>query len=112
MVKANSFNELCYQCHAEKRGPYMWQHPPVEENCLSCHTAHGSNHAKLLQSRAPRLCQACHDWTGHSGTIYTRFETFQGPTPSNKMFARACLNCHSDIHGSNNPSKRGKTFVR
>jgi hypothetical protein len=28
------------------------------------------------------------------------------------MFARACLNCHSTIHGSNAPSIRGKTFVR
>jgi len=114
MVKANSLNELCYQCHAEKRGPYMWQHPPVEENCMNCHTAHGSNHAKLLQSKAPQLCQSCHDWTRHPGTIYTRFETFQGTATGskNRMFARACLNCHSAIHGSNAPSLRGKTHVR
>jgi hypothetical protein len=28
------------------------------------------------------------------------------------MFARACLNCHTQIHGSNAPSTRGKTHVR
>jgi hypothetical protein len=28
------------------------------------------------------------------------------------MFARACLNCHSSIHGSNGPSVRGKVHVR
>ena len=112
MIKANTVNELCYKCHAEKRGPYMWQHPPVEENCLSCHTAHGSNISKLLVSRVPQLCQSCHDSTGHPGTINTNFETFQGRNPSNKMFARACLNCHSTIHGSNAPSLRGRTHVR
>jgi len=114
MVKASSFNDLCYQCHAEKRGPYVWEHPPVEENCLNCHTAHGSNHAKLLVSKAPQLCQSCHDWTQHPGTIYTKFETFQGTATSgkNRMFARACLNCHTQIHGSNAPSTRGKTHVR
>ena len=112
MVKADSMNELCYSCHAEKRGPYMWQHPPVEENCLNCHTPHGSNISKLLTMRMPQLCQSCHDSTRHPGTIYSRFETFQGATPSNKMFARACLNCHSTIHGSNAPSARGRTHVR
>jgi DmsE family decaheme c-type cytochrome len=113
MVKADSNNELCYKCHAEKRGPFMWQHPPVEENCLNCHTPHGSNHSKLLTSRVPQLCQSCHDASRHPGTIYTRSRTFQGSSPSNKMFARGCLNCHSNIHGSNGPSSsRGKPFVR
>jgi DmsE family decaheme c-type cytochrome len=114
MVRADSPNELCYQCHSEKRGPYMWQHPPVEENCLNCHTPHGSNHAKLLTSKVPQLCQSCHDASRHPGTIYTGFETFQGTATSgkNRMFARACLNCHSNIHGSNGPSVRGRVFVR
>jgi hypothetical protein len=28
------------------------------------------------------------------------------------MFARACLNCHSNIHGGMGPSTRGQHFVR
>jgi hypothetical protein len=28
------------------------------------------------------------------------------------MFARSCLNCHSNIHGSMGPSTRGQRFVR
>ncbi len=114
MVKGSSFNELCYQCHADKRGPFLWEHPPVEENCLNCHTPHGSNHAKLLNEKAPLLCQSCHDSTQHPGTIYTKFETFQGSATSgkNRMIARSCLNCHSEIHGSNAPSTRGKVHVR
>jgi len=114
MIKADSVNELCYGCHAEKRGPFMWEHPPVEENCLTCHMPHGSNHSKLLTSKPPLLCQSCHDGTRHPGTIYTNFETFRGSAASgkNRMFARGCLNCHTNIHGSMGPSTRGERFVR
>jgi len=114
MLKAESINELCYRCHAEKRGPFMWEHPPVQENCATCHTPHGSNHNKLLNSRVPQLCQSCHDAAQHPGTPYTSFNTFQGSATSgkNRMFAQACLNCHSTIHGSNGPSTRGERHVR
>ncbi len=116
-IKADSVNELCYTCHAEKRGPFMWEHPPVDERCTTCHTPHGSNHNKLLFQKPPLLCQSCHDATQHPGTIYSKFEGFQaGPgnriDRSNKFFARACLNCHSNIHGSNGPSTRGQFFLR
>ncbi len=114
MVKADTVNELCYKCHSEKRGPYMWEHAPVEENCLTCHTAHGSNHNKLLTKKMPNLCQSCHDWTLHPGTPYTSFETFPGAATSgkNRFIARSCTNCHTNIHGSNGPSTRGLRFVR
>lgn len=114
MVKADTFNELCYKCHADKRGPFMWEHPPVQESCLTCHVPHGGNHNKLLTAKAPLLCQRCHDASAHPGTIYTRFETFQGTATSgkNRMIARSCLNCHSSIHGSMGPSFQGQFFVR
>jgi DmsE family decaheme c-type cytochrome len=112
MLKADSVNELCYKCHAEKRGPYMWEHPPVAENCLSCHEAHGSNHSKLLISKVPLLCQACHTG-GHPGNPYTNRNSFTGTASSrNRFFARSCLNCHTNIHGSNGPRERGETFTR
>jgi hypothetical protein len=60
----------------------------------------------------PQLCQNCHNDRFHPSNPYTNFETFKGATPSNKMFARSCLNCHGNIHGGNGPSVRGKTFVR
>ncbi len=112
MVNANTSNELCYKCHAEKRGPYMWEHAPVEENCLNCHTVHGSNHSKLLVRKMPQLCQSCHDWTSHAGNIHTSFETFQGSSPAKYTFARSCLNCHPNIHGSNGPFSRGMRFLK
>ena len=114
MVKADSVNELCFKCHSEKRGPFMWEHPPVAEKCLNCHVPHGSNHSKLLTEKVPFLCQNCHNEIGHPGTAYTRFETFKGSASSgkNKMFARSCLNCHSNIHGSNGPAARGSHWLR
>lgn len=114
MIKADAVNELCYTCHADKRGPHFWEHPPVEENCRTCHMPHGSNHSKLLARKPPQLCQSCHNDAGHPGSIYSSFETFNGSATSgkNRMFARSCLNCHSNIHGSMGPSTRGKRFVR
>ena len=116
-LKADTVNELCFKCHAEKRGPFMFEHPPVEENCLNCHTPHGSNHSKLLVGNPPQLCQSCHDWSRHPGTPYNSFTEFPGTppigsAPSNKMYAHACLNCHSNIHGSNASSSLGERFAR
>ena len=46
MVKQPTINDQCYSCHADKRGPYVFNHPPVEENCATCHNPHGSVHAQ------------------------------------------------------------------
>jgi len=115
MIKADTVNELCYTCHAEKRGPFLWEHAPVEENCLNCHNSHGSNHNKLLVRKPPQLCQSCHaeNGTGHASNMYTAFETFNGAATGskNRMFTRGCVNCHTNIHGSNSPAS-GQRFVR
>ncbi|MBF0361553.1 MAG: DmsE family decaheme c-type cytochrome [Oligoflexia bacterium] len=121
-LKAESAKQLCYKCHADKRGPYMWEHPPVQENCLNCHKVHGSIHPKLLAEKQVALCQNCHlASTGHVSTVYSGLTVF-GNTASNmngKGIARQCLNCHNNIHGSNapgNPNSRsnssGKPFMR
>jgi predicted CXXCH cytochrome family protein len=76
--------------HAEKRGPFMFAHPSVEENCLSCHNPHGSVYARLLNEKMPNLCQDCHDVPRHPGSIYggaagftvhARGDTGSKPTP-------------------------------
>jgi predicted CXXCH cytochrome family protein len=41
-------NQLCLGCHAQYRGPYAYQHPPVTENCMTCHLVHGSPNTNLL----------------------------------------------------------------
>lgn len=112
MIKDESVNQLCTSCHTDKRGPFMNEHAPVEENCLTCHTPHGSVHAKLLNERAPNLCQDCHDWSRHPGTYYSGNQGWSAATPNTRLVARACLNCHTSIHGNNAPAMRGKFFLR
>lgn len=96
MLRANSINDACFQCHTEKRGPFLWEHSPVQENCLTCHAAHGSNNVNLLSMRLPQLCQSCH--------IQGKHQTISGFANSPWVLNRACLNCHTKIHGSNHPS--------
>ncbi len=115
MVKNESVNQLCISCHADKRGPFVWEHAPVEENCLSCHNSHGSNHPKLLNEKVPNLCQDCHDAARHPGTPYGSQASFGAAAPSGvntRFIARSCVNCHQTIHGSNAPGNRGKYFTR
>jgi DmsE family decaheme c-type cytochrome len=98
----STINENCLSCHTERRGPFLWEHPPVMENCANCHEAHGTNNPQLLKVRMPRLCDTCHDSSRHPTT----------PTVLNSVrdFNRGCTNCHSRIHGSNHPS--GNMFLR
>ncbi len=104
MLIAASVNDQCYQCHAEKRGPFLWEHAPVRENCVSCHAPHGSNHLKLQKTSVPYLCQQCHANTRHPGTLYDNTTLADAARASNRIFNRACLDCHASIHGSNDPS--------
>ena len=101
-LRASSPNGLCYQCHADKRGPFLWEHDPVQQDCMTCHTAHGSNQASLLVRRSHQLCQQCHIHLVPRHSNVAGFSVF--------TFNRGCVNCHSQIHGSNHPS--GKTFTR
>jgi DmsE family decaheme c-type cytochrome len=102
MVRADSNTELCVGCHANKRGPHLWEHAPVRENCLNCHAPHGSNHEGLLVTQTARLCQQCH--------MQGRHQTVAGMPNEPWIFNRSCLNCHPMIHGSNHPS--GVIFQR
>lgn len=102
LIKQASVNELCYSCHQNMRGPFLWEHSPVREDCLSCHKAHGSNYPQMLQARPTQLCQSCHQQGRHQTTAGTPGSIWVGN--------KACLNCHQNIHGSNHPS--GPLFQR
>ncbi len=41
-LRAETLNLLCWKCHAEKQGPFAYEHPPVTENCAYCHKPHGT----------------------------------------------------------------------
>lgn len=112
----DSVNETCTSCHMEKRGPFVRTHQPVQENCAICHNPHGSVQDNLLRVRAPFLCQTCHEPTSHRGGI----AGVTGGSPGSNAngvgitLARSCMNCHTNIHGTNNPRDVGneRTFRR
>lgn len=103
LVKA-SVTETCTTCHAEKRGPFLWEHQPVAEDCGTCHSPHGSTNASLLKARGPFLCQQCHEAAGHPSLNYTSNNLPGRGTPSAYVVNGSCMNCHSQVHGSNHPS--------
>jgi DmsE family decaheme c-type cytochrome len=118
----NSVNETCYTCHAEKRGPFLWEHAPAVDDCTNCHTPHGSTNMALLKARPPWLCQECH--SGDHGAALRSGSNLPGgnlttingtvplasQSPAIQSNARFCLNCHVLIHGSNHPA--GAKFQR
>jgi len=104
-----TLNETCYSCHTEKRGPLIWEHAPVVDDCSICHEAHGAVHPSMLTRRAPLLCQSCHTPSGHPSVPYGSGSLADG-TASPFVLAGSCLNCHTQVHGSNHPS--GKALMR
>ena len=68
--KGDSIAELCTSCHAEKRGPFLWEHAPSRDGCVTCHDPHGSSNERMLVAKPPILCQRCHVATRHPSTIY------------------------------------------
>ena len=93
--------ETCYQCHMEKRGPFVHNHQPVTEDCTICHQPHGTTIANLLKSRPPFLCQDCHASSGHPTQLAAVVNKRTTGTSALGTTGRGCLNCHTNIHGSN-----------
>lgn len=99
-------NMVCYKCHAEKQGPFVYEHPPVTENCDYCHEPHGTVANNLLRQPATFLCLRCHTghrtMPGHPGGAPL---ADVGTTPGlQRAFYTDCTQCHAQVHGSDLPS--------
>jgi DmsE family decaheme c-type cytochrome len=81
--------EACATCHADKTGPYVYEHGSVRvEGCTACHDPHGSVNRHLIKfQKEAQLCLSCH--TGLP-SFHSRF-----------TLDTNCTNCHTSIHGSN-----------
>jgi DmsE family decaheme c-type cytochrome len=89
-----SGDAVCFKCHVDKQGPFVYEHVPVKtEGCSSCHTPHGSTNPRLLKvSQGNMLCLQCHTFP-LGGPI--------GPAHNQSAKYQACTLCHAQIHGSN-----------
>lgn len=100
-----TLNQTCFSCHADKRGPLLWEHAPVAEDCGNCHVSHGSPRASLLAKAAPLLCQECHSVAQHPSVPRTAAGLpANGGVGAIFVTAGSCLNCHTQVHGSNHPA--------
>ena len=98
-LRKATVKETCTQCHAEKEGPFVYEHAESTEDCRACHSPHGSASNYLLTVREPFLCLQCH--TGHRSLSSSAIE-------SKAAYSTRCTNCHSQIHGTDIPSASGR----
>ena len=111
-LKEAKVNMVCYKCHADKQGPFAYQHPPVEENCGICHEPHGSITNNLLRQPATFLCLRCH--SGHRGTHGggARNDIDRKPWMQQAFYSNSCNLCHIQVHGSDKKAGNGTPFSR
>lgn len=99
LLRRGTVKATCTECHADKEGPFVFEHADVVEDCTNCHNQHGSVNNFLLKERVPFLCLQCH--SGHRITP-------GGPAEWNAALYTRCTDCHSQIHGTDIPSPEGK----
>jgi DmsE family decaheme c-type cytochrome len=100
LKKTRDGEQPCLDCHAEKRGPFVFEHPPkgVVGDCTTCHQPHGSmNPKQLTRANVFQLCLECHSTLSAStlGSQPPSFHNISLPRYRN------CTTCHVAIHGSN-----------
>ncbi len=114
-VQDQSRTELCYSCHADKEGPWVYEHAPVQEDCMICHSPHGTVANNLLKQQEPALCLNCHSMHFHA-TIEGADASIIPPADSNlvvnstpdgwkKGMLTKCTQCHTAVHGTDLPSQ-------
>lgn len=88
-------NESCFKCHADKRGPFTWEHEALSEGCATCHKVHGSVNDKLLVARDNNLCLRC-----HAQIDFPNIGTENHWTSRMKQGTCFSAGCHEAVHGS------------
>ena len=87
----------CLKCHADKQGPFTFEHAPVKtDGCVACHVPHGSPNPRMLKfSAVNHLCLTCHSVDHGVGA-----DEPAGPTHNQNAQYASCTACHIKIHGS------------
>jgi len=106
-LRVTSTSERCQSCHQDVAGPWIFEHPPVAEDCGLCHDPHGTITYNLQAMPQPALCLSCHTLNDVFHHDSSMFISQSPPAPGEEVsmtgaetFFRNCTNCHSAIHGS------------
>jgi DmsE family decaheme c-type cytochrome len=101
----NANEPACVKCHGDKRGPFVFEHPPMKlEGCPACHQPHGSANPRMLTRAQVRfVCLECHanlptptaPANGTIGTVPPALHDLRTARFQN------CNLCHQKVHGSN-----------
>jgi DmsE family decaheme c-type cytochrome len=83
-----ALTRVCTDCHQEVAGPWIYEHPPVTEDCGYCHTPHGASADFLLEASQPAACISCHTLP------------IAGAAHDPYAFTTGCTDCHNSVHGS------------
>ncbi len=115
MTQDRTGRELCFSCHADKEGPFVYEHAPVNEDCMICHTPHGAISENLLKQSEPTLCLSCHAMHFHAtdvgvdGPFAVPLDSTRNgvSTPNGWKLGMLtkCTQCHGAIHGTDSPSQ-------
>jgi DmsE family decaheme c-type cytochrome len=98
-LRASSQMDLvCTKCHAEKGGPFAYEHPVVKtEGCTACHFPHGGPNPRLInRATVNTICLQCHSPSPNFSTSNP-----VGPAHNQATQYQACTICHASVHGSN-----------
>jgi DmsE family decaheme c-type cytochrome len=110
-LREETVNMVCYRCHAEKQGPFAFEHPPVTERCTICHEPHGTVAKDLLRKPVTFLCMQCH--AGHATNTHGNpaADTTQSTRiNAQRAFFTDCTHCHAQVHGSDHATVTGHGF--
>lgn len=99
---ANANEPGCFKCHGDLRGPFTFQHAPVQlEGCTVCHQPHGSSNPRMLiRAQVRFVCLECHSNlpspvpSATLGSVPPAFHDLRDPR------FQQCTICHQQIHGS------------
>ena len=106
MEMGYSLNRICEDCHSDLTGPYLYEHEAVHgwsaegSGCSDCHNAHGSENDKLLRQPLNQMCRQCHTVPGHA-VAPTTVSQHRAVSPDGDFSRFTCIECHTDVHGSN-----------
>lgn len=104
MIEDNLFTAgidwICQGCHSELAGPNVYEHSVVYghlvegSGCSECHEPHGAANDRLLKQPGNGVCIQCHGVPPLHRTAHVGLGT-----------TLACVDCHTEIHGSDDNSR-------